>query len=359
LIYVWKVHPANAPSLFSSLSNKVNPSGLPMLFARYAPSKWHFLFILTWCIETCRFFFSNCNGALMIAIDKVANTTGGTASLLAMDDSFGFFNNIPNDRWEHRRDVARNHKDWLSGRNRQLASIYFIENYFPFFTCSITRRFSDRVREICGPKRIIQVATEQKRKCLVYSFDYQNFYQWEVDLNTLVNRECEIHIFHPLQKPMEQFKDLNIHVHPWFLSGTRDALQSSSAEDSDRLLDKVLTDGQSKSLLETMTKLGHSDRILDVLRVDCAGCEFHVYKEWLDVDIRQLLVTTYNAPKLLVTQFFSDIQLHGYASYSKEPDIHPSYKNKKILKIYWGMIKLKPSFRDFKNLHSNYQHKQQ
>jgi hypothetical protein len=324
--------------------------------------KWAFVFIVTAYIESYR-LFSKCDTSNRNDSASPSETTATTLNVsLGTDESLGFFNTIPNHLWEHRREIARAQKDWFweNPQTKKNPASFFIENYYPFFTCpSLTRigRY-ENLREICGPKRIVEVARADKRSCLVYSFDYQNNYQWETELSNYIHLQCEIHIFHPLLKHTDELKKLNIHAHNWFISGRRNRLKGGLGTEADNAaLASVLNHGRAMNLNQTMAKLGHGGKTLDILRLDCVGCEFHIYKEWFNIDVRQLLVTTHNAPLRNVTlNFFSEHQRHGFVFYSKEPDIHPANTGKE-LRIYWGMLKFKSSFRDYARLTVKYQSK--
>ena len=51
-----------------------------------------------------------------------------------------------------------------------------------------------------------------------------------------------------------------------------------------------------KTLAQTMAELGHTNRTIDVFKIDCEWCEWFTWQEWLTVDMRQILVETHNSP---------------------------------------------------------------
>jgi hypothetical protein len=75
------------------------------------------------------------------------------------------------------------------------------------------------------------------------------------------------------------------------------------------------------TLQETIDKLGHQNRVIDVFKIDCESCEWTTYKDWLEseVDIRQILVKVHNVPYQTIV-FFTAVQNAGYVTFHKEPN---------------------------------------
>ncbi|KAL7553223.1 hypothetical protein ACHAWF_016491 [Thalassiosira exigua] len=53
-------------------------------------------------------------------------------------------------------------------------------------------------------------------------------------------------------------------------------------------------------------------------KIDCEWCEWFTWREWLTVDMRQILVETHNAPMPNARDFFFGLHDAGYAIFSKE-----------------------------------------
>lgn len=53
-------------------------------------------------------------------------------------------------------------------------------------------------------------------------------------------------------------------------------------------------------------------------KIDCEWCEWFTWPEWLDVDIRQILVETHNAPMPQARDLFFNLHDRGFVIFSKE-----------------------------------------
>jgi hypothetical protein len=156
----------------------------------------------------------------------------------------------------------------------------------PWFNCPRRQRLgglgNNGPKYTCDPDRLstlIQRREDQHPEkshplCLVYSFvrGDMNSFAWEGALATLlVTRSCEIHIFDSIESSgkFQWTNDGLIHFHSWRLKGTADDL---GAEPS-------LTASSSNEALtfdEIQHRLGHKNRTIDILKIDCGGCEWCV-----------------------------------------------------------------------------------
>lgn len=127
-------------------------------------------------------------------------------------------------------------------------------------------------------------------KCLVYAMGIRDIYSNEL----LMGREgCEVHAFDcTINHPATLGK--NVHFHPWCLGagkgddefkldGARRGTQADGAE--------FLT------LPAIIRKLGHEDRLLTVLKMDCEGCEW----DSLDILLREM-PTFFNKINMLMLE---------------------------------------------------------
>lgn len=76
----------------------------------------------------------------------------------------------------------------------------------------------------------------------------------------------------------------------------------------------AIKDEPFKTFEETIKELGHDGRPIDIFKIDCEGCEWSTYKDWINADLRQIVVEVHRAPEV-AQDFFSDLQKAGYVSF--------------------------------------------
>ena len=92
------------------------------------------------------------------------------------------------------------------------------------------------------------------------------------------------------------------------------------------------------TLAETVARLGHTGRMIDIFKIDCEGCEWSTLKDLLDKNIQQILVevhSVYNNSD----QFFDDLHDGGYVTFHKEPNLPSGAKC-----IEFSFLKLAKAF---------------
>ncbi len=79
------------------------------------------------------------------------------------------------------------------------------------------------------------------------------------------------------------------------------------------------------SLSQTMKMLGHTDRVLDILKIDCEGCEWNTFTDWIGErsvpSPRQVLIEVHRSPAPFARNFFDEMKKHGYIIFHKEPNL--------------------------------------
>ena len=98
------------------------------------------------------------------------------------------------------------------------------------------------------------------------------------------------------------------------------------------------------SFQEIQKLLGHENRRVDIFKIDCEGCEWSTYHDWLhpDVDVRQVLIETHGARRE-PNKFFDRFLDMGLVPFSKEANTHPGAKPTGQL-FEWGFVKMHPNF---------------
>lgn len=179
---------------------------------------------------------------------------------------------------------------------------------------------------MCDPHRITRQFQEREERdpdndmnrCVVYSIGSNCDFSFELGMQKAVGvGTCEYHTF--------DFGDFqhctppelkNAHYHKWGI--VKQDKQGNGDE---------LPPPKQKfyGLKDTFKLLGHEklDKI-DVFKIDCEGCEWTSFDDWLDPDmpsLNQILVELHKPPREMATKFFDTLQALGYVRFHKEPNI--------------------------------------
>lgn len=247
------------------------------------------------------------------------------ASSQAATDSFGFFDGIRDTDWaivKKNVKLHQNHQYNDPSHEQNIPPRWYAANFDPNFSCMHERRVSmvgglgDGGKWVCDPHRIGAQVQERRRRgqngCLIYSVAYSlgqqrnKSFKFENAINKEIGEQCEIHIFDPNGSGNDVPEGENVYFHNWGLVGSGDTPAPG-------------TNGIYKTFQETLDALNHHKHFIDILSLDCAGCEWKVYQDWFNVDVRinQILVEVHSAPKQAIP-FFETFQRHGYVTFHKE-----------------------------------------
>jgi hypothetical protein len=107
---------------------------------------------------------------------------------------------------------------------------------------------------------------------LIYSVGSKGNYEWEDALVDIVGRNhCEIHVFgtggHARASDSQQ---KNIYFHQWSIKNSydkvyNDTVARGSTDDAELAM---------LSLPESLEKLGHQNRTIDIVKLDCEQCSW-------------------------------------------------------------------------------------
>jgi hypothetical protein len=279
------------------------------------------------------------------ATGTAAVSSSSSSTDRARHESLGFMTDVPDTEWRLLKEKVRSMHPNVKGGNittllrhtaRIAAGTFFQEHFEPNFSCRHERRLGvlgDGGKWVCDPHRL-------PTPCLVYSIGSNGEASFEAAIHNFAP-QCEIHTFDPeprYQPVVEQMS--GGHFHAWGI-----AAQSTTTN--------PLSDDQKlyKTLEETMAVLGHTGRTIDILKMDCEGCEWTVVKSLLEVDVRQILIELHavrdtsridnKIPMPAAAQFFADLQQHNYVIFHKEANIqYWDY----LSCVEYGFLKLHPDF---------------
>jgi len=260
---------------------------------------------------------------------------------LAYSQSFGLFDvdSISNSEWErgrqkiHTQSIYKNPLNPLENIDDEL--YWITNNIFPNFDCLNNTAIgglpeADGTKFVCNPERLIH---EEKKDCLVYSVGCAGMYTFEDALYEMSKGGCEIHVFDPAPnfgRPNDPTAK-NIHYHAWGFVSTYDKESKSNVWPKGR-------SGGFKTVPETLKELGHEDRTIDIFKMDCEGCEWSTYMDFIGIGARQILVENHGVPlpdrpresrsklwiqkSLNVSAYYDEYKKHGYALFNR--DFHNS-----------------------------------
>eukprot|EP00546_Thalassionema_frauenfeldii_P013283 CAMPEP_0178926918 /NCGR_PEP_ID=MMETSP0786-20121207/18842_1 /TAXON_ID=186022 /ORGANISM="Thalassionema frauenfeldii, Strain CCMP 1798" /LENGTH=353 /DNA_ID=CAMNT_0020602179 /DNA_START=9 /DNA_END=1070 /DNA_ORIENTATION=+ len=250
---------------------------------------------------------------------------------IAKAHTFGLLDTIPNDAWEQikKRTLSTS---WFANPQNPLEHVnnpglWNEQNMIPNFDCPSKEMVPPRNKKgetkyVCNPQRL---AYPEKKGCLIYSFGCAGDFSFEDEIFQMHNKECEIHVFDPA-KAWERENDVpnkNIHYHAWGLRSTYD--------DSKSVVWPKGRGGGFKTFPETLQELGHVGRTIDILKIDCEGCEWSTVQDWIHLGIQQILIELHGVPSpkgtpnqrwykkpLNLTEYYGLYKDNGYVLYNKE-----------------------------------------
>lgn len=202
---------------------------------------------------------------------------------------------------------------------------FFQTHYEPSFSCEFEQRighYSDGGKWICDPQKIF-AQTQDGKGCLVYSVGSSGDYSFESAVTASISPKCEIHTI-----DMNNWTNYtktpppsNVHYHVYKFGNT--------------------------TLAEVMSALGHSNRSIDVFKIDCEGCEWDSYRQWFagGASIRQILVEVHHGGGVnskITHRFFNFLFDLGYVIFHKEPNI--KFAKKTGMAVEFSFLKLSPAF---------------
>jgi hypothetical protein len=140
----------------------------------------------------------------------------------------------------------------------------------------------------------LRKAAKQQDGCLVYSFGIHDSWEWEEKVAKQFG--CEVHAFDPT---VDHAQDLapGVTFHKLGLQAEGDDMAKTHAAEYDAIDSTLLL-----ALPDIMKRLGHDKRMLDVIMMDCEGCEWGVLRHLAcskDSDLVNQIVTEFHFQKRL------------------------------------------------------------
>lgn len=266
----------------------------------------------------------------------------------AWEQSYGLFDNVSDSIWKQLKEYTTvQNPSWYWNPQNPLEGIddaktWMTKNMNPNFNCPqlvnvafAKNKKADGAYAVCNPLGLVNqfhkgvVAAPQPQQgeapCLVYSIGCAGNFRFEDSLFEMHKGKCEIHVFDPGNWARRgDVEQKNIHYHAWGISSTYD-------RDSKSVVWPRGKGGGFKTMKQTIEELGHANRVIDLMQIDCEGCEWSSHRDWLGLGIRQILIEAhgvpspngtpknkwYQKPKDVAQDYWGEFSRHGYALYHK------------------------------------------
>lgn len=218
---------------------------------------------------------------------------------------------------EKMRDVAVATRDEVlrqADAPNQFTGTEAFDPYEKAWDCHIEQRvgrlFGDGGKFVCGPDEYFR-----SRPCLVYSVGSAGDFSFETDV--IRKFGCEVHTFDPTGYAEvwgKQAEEQGIHFHPWGLGGA-DTPESEA---------KPVGPNSYLSFERIASELGHINRRIDLLKIDCEGCEYEAFAQiWAHAasgkfSIGQVLVELHRPEFSKLTAYFNGASDAGFHVFHKE-----------------------------------------
>ena len=295
---------------------------------------------------------SMCMISMLVRVNKYLsgiNISGFTIRMSAGNeaarDSNGFFDDVPNENWEQRKQQTRSKLREQDALNADLSvnnvepKAWWLKNWQANFPCYQEVRIRNKF--ICDPFRIVAQtiqhlnSKEKGIRCIVYVsggdeigfanqfLDFASARVMEVGLTAPV---CDVHIFNPNSQQAPQ-RD-NLILHNWGFKPKN-------------VVNSTIT-GAYKTIETTLQELGHSEQTISILALDCEACEWDIYHDLLSLKppINQILMQMHGVPNPNQAQStFNAMRFAGYVITHKEEDAQGGGE------VYdYSFLRLSPSY---------------
>jgi len=214
-------------------------------------------------------------------------------------ESYGWFN-VPNENWEKMKKLhfmtQKHQLDMPETWNHQ--GKYMNWNWFESFSCPVPPL---RLGKGDGGKIVCDPFTLKKPDCLVYSIGSNGDFEFESHILEW-NKDCEIHTFDHTWTPDGREKKYT-NYHQIGLGAKKE--------------------GKIDTLENIVKDLGHVDRRITLLKIDCEGCETTVHPNFYmkGVNIAQLLMEVhFKGDRKPHETMMNNLHNNGFVIFSKEPN---------------------------------------
>ena len=230
------------------------------------------------------------------AVTRISPAPGGgfhTSGRLASEASYGFLE-YSDSQWGKMVAVHRAQSRRQYGRATTDGKTYFQYNWEPTLSCALEQRIGsmgDGGKWVCDAYKIAEA-----EECNVVSIGSNNDWSFEEAVHQL-NPRCKIFTFDHTsagvgRPPYVTFHKIGI--------GDRDS-------------------GPFLTVGSALRKVGLENKMIDLFKIDCEGCEKRIFPGLLKPFLRQILIEVHSA-NWGVNGFFEAMTEAGYVIFHKEPN---------------------------------------
>ena len=233
---------------------------------------------------------------------------------LSMRQSLGFIDE-PDGMWRRRAETAR--RD-VRAADAQTATTRIRDASTPAFHCANAKRLGGHGDRGDGGKWVCDVHSIRKNDCLLYSVGSNGDFSFERAVRAELG--CEVHTFDP--STSGRGAPQGVHFHRYGLMTEMAKARSPDRNESFELY----------NLSTIVRRLGHEGRLIDLLKVDCEGCEINLPDALVLPGVglvRQILVEVHQrikrAPQFpaarRVAELLEGLARLGFVVFSKEANM--------------------------------------
>lgn len=271
---------------------------------------------------------------------------------LAREQSGGFLDDISNADWiQFYQRPARTYQPYRfadePNTDADKVPFWIFHNWDAYFACPRARRIGGKW--ICDPDRLVHYHQHNSTtSCLIYHVvssgsNQQETVEWITGAALYFGNACEIHVFGATSSAASTIIAQDNHI------SFHDVTVFEEAENN-----------HSNPLSRVQERLGHAHRSLDILSLDCQGCEWTWFPAVLAAAPRQVLVQTHDLPlanqaketakfgtlpRLAASNFFYAFRNAGFVLYAKEV----LSATEECLETNWSFLRLERGFWEASN----------
>jgi hypothetical protein len=224
------------------------------------------------------------------------NYTGAVSK--SLHSSYGYLN-IPDTEWDLKRAIHARQSANQHGGHRLSGRDYFSNNWEPTTSCDFEERMGhigEGGKWVCNPYKLAN------KECNVISIGSDYEFSFEEAIHKL-NPSCAVHTFDHTMNADAKIPSF-IHFHRFGIGDTQEG--------------KLLT-------MEGIIRMaGFTHKQIDIVKIDCEGCEINVFPDMMGHPIRQILMEIHGWRRISqfdIDELFETMNKNKFVIFHKEPNL--------------------------------------